>query len=98
MCEEVFGPVLCLVPADSVEDAVSYARSKPTPLSLYIYSGCDRFKRRVLDEIPSGNACANDCLIHFANPHIPFGGLGPSGCGAMHGARHAEQAARSART
>ena len=27
----------------------------------------------------------NDCLYHFGNPFIPFGGVGPSGMGGYHG-------------
>jgi hypothetical protein len=39
----------------------------------------------VLRQVPSGGACVNDTLVHFAQEQLPFGGLGASGWGAYHG-------------
>ena len=85
MQEEVFGPCLCILPCASVEAAVRFVRRKPTPLSLYLFTTCKATERLVLDRCPSGTATVNDCMIQPANPYTPFGGLGPSGMGAMHG-------------
>jgi len=89
MQEEVFGPVVSLITVDSLDEAIAYVKRRTsacgTPLALYGFSGDDAVQRRLLDEIPSGSALFNDFLIHFANPNIPFGGLGSSGGGALHG-------------
>ncbi|KAL1508062.1 hypothetical protein AB1Y20_007658 [Prymnesium parvum] len=85
MCEELFAPVLCVVPVDSLDAAVAYVRAKPTPLALYIFTSSAATERALLDRLPSGSACINDVLLHFGNAHLPFAGLGSSGYGALHG-------------
>jgi len=85
MNEEIFGPVLCIISTSSLDEAIAYAAAKPTPLSLYVFSGCQQTTDKVMRCLPSGSACINDVLIHFANPCLPFGGLGPSGMGKQHG-------------
>jgi aldehyde dehydrogenase (NAD+) len=85
MQEEVFGPVLVLVSVDSIEDALAYARPKGMPLASYIFSNNQAIVRKVLDGLPSGNVAINDVMMQFANPHMPFGGVGGSGHGSMHG-------------
>ena len=92
MNEEVFGPVLCFVAAESVDEAVKYVKRRPgTPLALYGFTSDATLERELLDKIPSGNALFNDVLCHFANPFVPFGGLGTSGNGALHGKHYFEQ-------
>jgi len=84
--DEVFGPVLCLLPYDTLDGAIDYIRRQPgTPLAMYGFTCDAAVERRLLDEIPSGNAMFNDVLVHFANPNVPFGGLGWSGMGSLHG-------------
>lgn len=84
--EEVFGPVLCVLPVDSLEEAIDYASSRPgTPLAMYVFTSSSDVERRVLDAVPSGTAMVNDVCVHFANGCLPFGGLGDSGHGALHG-------------
>ena len=85
MTSEVFGPVLTFIGVDSLDAAIAYAAAKPTPLALYFFGNDAAAERRVLDSVPSGNACINDVVVHFANPYTPFGGLGASGMGSMHG-------------
>ena len=70
--------VICIISVDSVTDAIAYAKKKPTPLASYVFSADQAVTRRWLDAIPSGSACVNDVLIQFANPDMPFGGLGAS--------------------
>ncbi|WP_263143871.1 coniferyl aldehyde dehydrogenase [Pseudomonas sp. RIT-PI-AD] len=85
MQEEIFGPLLPLVPYDRLDDAFAYINRRPRPLALY-YFGYDRAEqRRVLAETHSGGVCLNDTLLHVAQDDLPFGGIGASGMGHYHG-------------
>lgn len=85
MQEEIFGPVLPIIKVDSLDAAIGFVRSRPTPLALYLFTADRAVKRRVLSEIPFGGGCVNDAVIHLASSHLPFGGLGASGMGHYHG-------------
>jgi coniferyl-aldehyde dehydrogenase len=85
MQEEIFGPILPIVTYSSIEDALSFINGRPRPLALYYF---DRNKPRiskVLEQTVSGGAAINDCIFHFAQHQLPFGGVGASGMGAYHG-------------
>jgi coniferyl-aldehyde dehydrogenase len=85
MQDEIFGPLLPIVPYDRIEDAFAYVNARPRPLALY-YFGYDRSEQqRVLHETHSGGVCLNDTLLHVAQDDMPFGGVGPSGMGHYHG-------------
>ncbi len=85
MQEEIFGPLLPLVPYDSLEQALAYINQRPRPLALY-YFGYDRAaQEQVLRHTHSGGVCLNDTLLHVAQDDLPFGGIGPSGMGHYHG-------------
>ncbi len=85
MQEEIFGPLLPVVPYRRLDDALAYVNERPRPLALY-YFGYDRGEqRRVLHETHSGGVCLNDTLLHVAQDDMPFGGIGPSGMGHYHG-------------
>lgn len=85
MNEEIFGPVLPVLPVDSLEEAVSIIRSKEKPLALYVFSKRSKSIRYVLSETTAGGTCINDTVIHFLHPHLPFGGVNFSGSGNSHG-------------
>ncbi|KYG65037.1 aldehyde dehydrogenase [Bdellovibrio bacteriovorus] len=85
MKEEIFGPLLPLVPFKDIADAVHYINEREKPLSLYIYSRSKLNIEHILKETSSGGVCVNDSVIHLANPHLPFGGVGHSGMGSSHG-------------
>lgn len=85
MQDEIFGPLLPLVPYDQLDDALAYINQRPRPLALY-YFGYDRGEQaRVLRDTHSGGVCLNDTLLHVAQDDLPFGGIGPSGMGHYHG-------------
>lgn len=85
MQEEIFGPLLPMIPYDTQEEAIAFLKQHPAPLALYIFSKDRRFTREILDQIPFGGGCINDTISQLANVHLPFGGIGPSGMGAYHG-------------
>jgi len=85
MQEEIFGPLLPIVPYDDLEQALAYVNTRPRPLALY-YFGYDRSEQqRMLQTTHSGGVCLNDTLLHVAQDDLPFGGVGPSGMGHYHG-------------
>ncbi len=85
MQEEIFGPLLPVIPYDGIEEALAYVRERPRPLALY-YFGHDRGEQEcVLARSHSGGVCMNDTLMHVAQDDMPFGGIGPSGMGHYHG-------------
>nr|WP_298144181.1 coniferyl aldehyde dehydrogenase [uncultured Pseudomonas sp.] len=85
MQEEIFGPLLPIVPYATLDDAFAYINKRARPLALY-YFGYDKAEQqRVLHETHSGGVCLNDTLLHVAQDDMPFGGIGPSGMGHYHG-------------
>lgn len=85
MQDEIFGPILPLVPADSVDAAIAYVNAHPRPLALYHFDLDPKRVRRVLDRTIAGGVSVNDTVMHIAQSELPFGGIGPSGMGAYHG-------------
>ncbi|KAJ9104421.1 hypothetical protein QFC21_001916 [Naganishia friedmannii] len=83
--EELFGPILPIIPVDNLDAAIAYVNAKPNPLALYVYSKKRDTFEYVLDRTLSGGACWNDCSIQTMQRGIPFGGVGESGWGAGHG-------------
>jgi aldehyde dehydrogenase (NAD+) len=85
MQEEIFGPILPLLEYDALDDAISFINNKPKPLSLYVFTRSRKTRNQVLRHTMSGAGCINDTVVHFINPHLPFGGIGMSGMGRYHG-------------
>ena len=85
MEDEIFGPLLPIITYDDFDEAVSLIRSKPKPLSLYLFSEDENATERVLKEISFGGGAINDTVMQLANPNLPFGGVGASGIGQYHG-------------
>jgi acyl-CoA reductase-like NAD-dependent aldehyde dehydrogenase len=85
MREEIFGPILPVVPYASFEDALAYVNLRPRPLALYYFDRDASRIRRVLAETVAGGVTINDTILHIAQDDLPFGGVGPSGMGRYHG-------------
>jgi len=85
MQEEIFGPVLPLVPYDTLDDAIAYVNARPRPLALYYFDDDARRVNRVLERTVSGGVTVNDVVYHLGQDNLPFGGVGPSGLGHYHG-------------
>ncbi|KAI9070308.1 aldehyde dehydrogenase [Trametes sanguinea] len=81
MDEEIFGPVLVVVPVKDVDEALEIIRSKDRPLAVYVFSQDDAFLKKVFDNTESGAALANETFIHLGVPGLPAGGVGASGYG-----------------
>lgn len=85
MTEEIFGPILPILPYESVDAAVDLINSRPKPLALYVFSASKPWACDVIDRVPSGGAVVNHLAMHCMVPQLPFGGVGASGMGAYHG-------------
>lgn len=85
MQEEIFGPVLPMLPFDSIDGAVAFINGRPKPLAFYLFTGDRHTERELLRRVSSGGCCVNDTVMHLSAPSLPFGGVGDSGMGQYHG-------------
>ena len=85
MQQEIFGPVLPVLPYEKLDDCIDFIRSHPKPLALYIFSENKMNQEKVLNSCSFGGGCINDTVIHLASSHMSFGGVGESGMGSYHG-------------
>lgn len=83
--EEIFGPLLPVLPYERTEDAVSYVAARPRPLALYYFGRDRREAAAVRRETHSGGVTLNDWGWHVMQHDLPFGGIGASGMGSYHG-------------
>ncbi|MGX4774337.1 coniferyl aldehyde dehydrogenase [Bradyrhizobium guangdongense] len=85
MQEEIFGPVLPVLPYREPADAIAFIVRRDRPLALYWFGTDSNARDEVLARTVSGGVTINDCLFHFAQINQPMGGVGASGTGAYHG-------------
>ena len=85
MDEEIFGPILPIFSFESIDEVKSLIKNREKPLALYIFSKNKKIVDDLLNNISFGGACVNDTMTHYANPNLPFGGVGHSGIGNYHG-------------
>ena len=85
MREEIFGPVLPIVPYRDLDEALRIVNGRDRPLALYAFSNDRSVQRRILDGAISGGVTLNGTIAHIAQENLPFGGGGASGIGAYHG-------------
>jgi len=76
--EEIFGPVLCIIPYEDEDDGLRIANDTPYGLSGYVTSGDIERARRVARQIRSGNVHINGARLDFSSC---FGGYKQSGNG-----------------
>jgi aldehyde dehydrogenase (NAD+) len=85
MQDEIFGPLLPVLPYDSEQDVIDFCRARPAPLALYLFTGDSTRQQKLIEAIPSGGVCINDTVSQLIPKELPFGGRGASGRGASHG-------------
>ena len=86
--EEIFGPVLCMIPYEDEEEAVSIANDSPYGLAAFVSSGNLDRARRVANRLRSGNVHINGARVDFG---ACFGGYKQSGNGREWGATGLEE-------
>jgi len=85
MQEEIFGPLLPVREYDGLDEAIGFVNARPRPLALYYFDHSRERIERVLRETVAGGVTINDTILHIAQDHLPFGGVGHSGMGHYHG-------------
>lgn len=85
MQEEIFGPVLPVVRYDDLDDVIARVKTRPRPLTLYVYGSNNGEKEKLFRELSFGGGSQNDAVMYFINDHLPLGGVGASGIGNYHG-------------
>lgn len=85
MQDEIFGPILPVLTYREIEEVITFVNDRDKPLALYLFTENKAIEHRVLERISFGGGCVNDTLMHVAQHHLPFGGVGASGMGGYHG-------------
>ncbi len=85
MKDEIFGPILPILSYSNEEDITNIIHKYNKPLSLYVFSTNNAFSKKMITSFSFGGGTINDTIVHFANPKLPFGGVGSSGIGSYHG-------------
>jgi aldehyde dehydrogenase (NAD+) len=80
--EEIFGPVLCILPYRTEDEAVTIANDTPYGLAAYVWSGDNARARRVGSRIRAGQVALNGAS---GDMQTPFGGFKMSGNGREYG-------------
>ena len=85
MKNEIFGPILPVLPYKHIEDAIGYINNRPRPLALYLFSRNKQTTDLILKHTISGGVSLNAVATHGLQASLPFGGVGNSGMGYHHG-------------
>lgn len=85
MDEEIFGPILPVLPYENLDEVVRRLNDRESPLALYLFSNSRGEQETLLREVRSGGVCINDTVTHILCHELPFGGLGSSGLGQYRG-------------
>lgn len=83
--EEIFGPVLPVIPYGTLEEAVDIVNSYPKPLAVYIYSKNQKQADWIISQTSAGTTVINHNILQFSHSNLPFGGVNNSGIGKAHG-------------
>jgi aldehyde dehydrogenase (NAD+) len=85
MNDEIFGPILPVIPFKTSDEALSIIEQNPDPLAFYIFTSSRTKEKYWLNNVSFGGGCVNNASWHLTNHNLPFGGRGNSGIGAYHG-------------
>ncbi len=85
MQEEIFAPLLPVMPYRKIEEVIQYINNHGRPLALYYFGHDASEKDYVLSHTISGGVTINGSILHASSDALPFGGIGASGMGRYHG-------------
>lgn len=85
MQDETFGPVVSITGFSSTENAIQLANSTGYGLSASVFSKNNRKAKQIASKIRAGSVAINDVMTHYGIADLPFGGVGLSGIGRVHG-------------
>lgn len=83
--EEVFGPILPVIGYDSLAEALAHVEARPRPLALYPFGLPPEHLASLARSTHAGGMTVDDWGWHVFNHDLPFGGIGNSGMGSVHG-------------
>lgn len=90
MQDEIFGPILPVIPYEDLDEALEEVAKHSKPLAFYVFSENSKKAEKIMQDMSFGGGCINDTIMHLGNPNLPFGGVGASGMGSYHGQRSFE--------
>jgi aldehyde dehydrogenase (NAD+) len=85
MQDEIFGPILPIIPFKTMEEAVAIIKQHKNPLAMYVFTKNSSKEKQWLNVVAFGGGCVNNASYHLTNHNLPFGGRGTSGTGSYHG-------------
>jgi len=85
MKDEIFGPILPVIPFSTKEEAIKIISLNKNPLAFYVFTSGNAKEKDWLNSVAFGGGCVNNASWHLTNHHLPFGGRGFSGSGHYHG-------------
>ena len=85
MQDEIFGPILPVIPYSDLDEVINRINDRPKPLALYMFLNDKAVRRKIIRETSFGGGTVNNTIMHIVSHYLPFGGVGPSGLGRYHG-------------
>lgn len=85
MTDEIFGPILPVIPFTEMKEALDTIEQHKNPLAFYVFTSNKQKEEEWLQAVAFGGGCVNNAALHLTNHHLPFGGRGFSGTGSYHG-------------
>jgi len=85
MDEEIFGPILPIIPFTSTAEVLRIINSRPSLLRCTSLPQTAPSVKRSSARRPRAVFASNDCIMQFTHPGLPFGGVNHSGMGKSHG-------------
>ncbi|XP_063626834.1 aldehyde dehydrogenase, dimeric NADP-preferring [Cydia splendana] len=85
MEDEIFGPILPILPVQNAYEAIKFINEREHPLVLYVFSMEANIQKLFREQTRSGSLAYNDTIMFYGVETLPFGGVGHSGVGAYHG-------------
>ncbi len=85
MTDEIFGPILPIIPFTEIKEALDIIDQHKNPLAFYVFTSNKQKEEEWLQAVAFGGGCVNNAALHLTNHHLPFGGRGFSGTGSYHG-------------
>ena len=83
--EEIFGPILPILPYTEIDTVIAAINAADKPLALYIFDHDRSRVEEITRRTSSGTVGINLTLLHYTHLNLPFGGVNTSGIGAAHG-------------
>lgn len=83
MREETFGPIIGIMPVDSVEEAIHLSNDSPFGLAAFVFGATPQQGQDIANQLEAGSVWIDD--IHRSFQNVPFGGMKQSGIGREKG-------------